>query len=1173
MKILMLGSGSIKSNFTYRLLALGKALRQRGHRVAIITPKADKYNNFVPEKIDNIDGVRILQPFQFATKRLEVNLLPYMFAAARLVLREKPDLVYIYKPTPISLVGLIARLRRIPVILDMDDLGSEVMKIEGHPLHQRKLVEWSERLAARWATGIITASTFLQQHYAGMFPKKSVLWVPNGVELDWFGPVQAGRRKKQIVFMGSLNRKSILEPLFDVLPKVLKKHPSTHVLIIGDGQYMEYFKSKAKELKLEKHIIFTGWLPLAQARLQLHAGDIGYNYMPDELTVRAASNMKVPQYMARGVVPLVSNVGDLPEAVAHGKAGYVVAADDPDALEQALSKALADADRPKKAIRARRHARQTFDWAKLAKGVDEWLQATASGLLTRGQNRSLLKYLLRHYIAVLAAGLGLVNLLVWSGQDVWHVGHAFVGMYMLVAPGLLLLAFLANKKLPWALGIAFSAALSIALIMGVGLLVNVALPWVGVSAPLRTAVLLPAFDVLVLALLACNIWRLRPIPLKGVAFMGLDRIVLAGALLMPVLAVLGATSLNNGGSNLFVMTSLGLIAGYVPLLILLNKRLGVAVMPLVLYLAALSLLLMNSMRGWFITGHDVLREYHVFQLTDTAGRWDIAAFRDPYNACLSITILPVYLQHLLHIDPAYIYKFVFQFIGALPVIPIFYLFRRYTSAIVAFLASFTYISFPAFIVDMSMLNRQGVAFLFFSLLLYVLLTNLYIVRWQRSVVLLLFGAGMIVSHYSTSYVAVSLLVLGYVVNRVLRWGLGRKNQVNKIESLLRIHKLPNRAAYRQPVLLGLPVVIGLLVMAALWNGPITQTSKGVTMTVKQIAVSLQEPFKGSDNTSVRKTPQKQPSTKEALFGIFTREGIEQERTPNAQSNLFPLGLSQAPQYQTTAIDEPAIPANKVGSALDRWLPLTLGSLYTSIKQSYAKILQLLLLVGLAAMLFGYSFKRRLERQLPAEYLALSIAGVLFMAFQVVVPASGINYGLLRLIQQNLMLLALPITLGFLLLVGLGSRKLTAGLFAYGAVLVAFFGILTGFVPQLIGEGRPALALNNNGLYYDAYYTHAEEVASFVYLQSVHDPRYSLQADRYFTALKLHAYTGMNASGSRLLPATTKRNSFVLLGTTNVTESRVVEYQDGEIVYYTLPLNFFDDNKNLIYSTGGSAVYW
>ncbi len=372
MKILMLGSGSIKSNFMYRLLALGKALQRHGHEVTIIAPKADKYNNFVPETITSIDGVHILQPFQFATKRLEINLLPYMLDAMRLVLHEKPDVVYIYKPTPISIVGLVPKLfQRTPTVLDMDDLGSEVMRIEGHPIYQQKLVEWSERLASRFADRLIVASTFLRDLQQEKFPYKPVKVLPNGVESAWFkNKLKQSTHKKQIIFFGSLNRATILDPLFDVLPDLLKTHPTTQVLIIGDGQFTAHFKKRVKELRLEKRVTFTGWLPLEEARLLLCAGDIGYNYMPNERTVRAASNMKVPQYMACGVVPLVSDVGDLLWMVDGGKAGYVAKPDNTTDLLTVLLTALGDKDRLKKAERARKYAQTTFDWDALAGDVD-----------------------------------------------------------------------------------------------------------------------------------------------------------------------------------------------------------------------------------------------------------------------------------------------------------------------------------------------------------------------------------------------------------------------------------------------------------------------------------------------------------------------------------------------------------------------------------------------------------------------------------------------------------------------------------------------------------------------------------------------------------------------------------------------------------------------------------
>jgi glycosyltransferase involved in cell wall biosynthesis len=375
MKIIFLVPGSIRGNFIYRALAIARALHKQGHEIVIIAPSADKYNDFRPEKITDIDGIKIVQPFQFATKRPEINFLPYLFSATKSALKEKADLIYIYKPTPINIVGFIINFfRKTPILVDMDDLGSEVMRIEGHPRYQRKLVAWSENFAVKYADNLVVASTYLFEKYRKEFPKKQLHIMPNAVESDWFAPLIPSEEKQRIVFMGSLNRRSILEPLLDILPELVTTYPNSKALIIGGGNYLEYFKQKAESSGVSRYVTFTGWLSLEEARSHLHAGDIGYSYMPDELTIKAANNMKVSQYMARGVVPLVSNVGDLPAMVDFGRAGYICEHDNTPALKAMLiSLLLEDKERLQKARHARTFVSEKFSWDCLAMDLDRWL--------------------------------------------------------------------------------------------------------------------------------------------------------------------------------------------------------------------------------------------------------------------------------------------------------------------------------------------------------------------------------------------------------------------------------------------------------------------------------------------------------------------------------------------------------------------------------------------------------------------------------------------------------------------------------------------------------------------------------------------------------------------------------------------------------------------------------
>ena len=107
-----------------------------------------------------------------------------------------------------------------------------------------------------------------------------------------------------------------------------------------------------------------------------------------------------------------------------------------------------------------------------------------------------------------------------------------------------------------------------------------------------------------------------------------------------------------------------------------------------LYLLSLALLLMTSLRGWYVTGHDIQVEYRVFQLTAAHARWDISDFHNAYNACLSITILPTELAQIVRVDSPYIYKVFFQLIFAACPVLVYAIARRYWPGPTAVLSDF-----------------------------------------------------------------------------------------------------------------------------------------------------------------------------------------------------------------------------------------------------------------------------------------------------------------------------------------------------------------------------------------------------------------------------------------------------------------------------------------------------
>jgi uncharacterized membrane protein len=787
---------------------------------------------------------------------------------------------------------------------------------------------------------------------------------------------------------------------------------------------------------------------------------------------------------------------------------------------------------------------------------------------TMASDKSQVPYLVRPLPVYFLGGLILVNFIAIFQWDPLYIGSLFAFLYIIITPGFLFLPFLTQKKLAPVLGVAFSIAVSILMLMLVGLAINTILPLWGIHQPLTTIPLLAGFDGLIYLLLISNFIFKKNSPFEFHEFNFLSSILATVSVLLPVLACLGAIVLNNGGSNFLTMLAYGIAAMLVLVIVFTPKdKMSPSIPPLSLCMMALSFLLMNSMRGWFITGHDILLEYHVFTLVNTAHYWSMSLFQDPYMACLSLTILPTYLQQLLHVSPAYIFKFFTQFIGALAVIVVYYIAKEYVSEKIAFLAAFLYITFPTFLVDMAFLNRQGIAFLFFSSMLFAMFTTEHFSGWKRYAALFIFGIGIILSHYSTSYVTIALLAIAYIVNWLLRFLATAKKPV--WFSIL-TNRLGNKEIYERPILLTLPFVAGMFALMFLWSTVITKTSTSLFDTIQQIATSIEHPFTFDESTGPAKyslvtTGQ---TTPQALLTQFVQQGITSVDTSQHPSAFYPTSITE--NYSTTPVAETLTPITPSGGEVQSILHINLVDFYNDLKLIYAKVLQVLLLVGLIGLAFGYGFRKNILRNVPREYIALSIAGIIILAVQTVLPASAIDYGLLRLFQQNLILFALPITLGFLGISMLIIRNHKGQLAFCTVLLLFFFLVLSGVLPQLTGGGRAALALNNYGLYYDAYYMHAQEISAMDWTNEYANPSLPIQA-AHFSDIKMAAF-GKIAPHIELLPQTIRKDAYVFLNYENVTTSNIIEVVNGDILYYHFPLDFLANNKNLIYNNGGSEIY-
>lgn len=683
--------------------------------------------------------------------------------------------------------------------------------------------------------------------------------------------------------------------------------------------------------------------------------------------------------------------------------------------------------------------------------------------------------------------------------------------FFLTVPGYMLLTTLKHEiRSRWEIA-GFSLGLSLFLLVVSGLALN-SLHAFGLSQPLTTLNIFIMFDFVSIALM--SILRKKSISLPAKYHRSSLEELLFGVALtaLPLLAIGGAIRLNNSASNILTMVLFASVAVLFVLLIWREKL--SRLYPYALFTMGLAVLLSTSLRGWFITGHDIQHEYLVFQATSKAGFWTMIGHRgDDYNACLSITILPTIIAKITAIPAQYVYKAVFQTIFAFGLLPIYFLAKRLSNKRAALMAAFVFIAFPTFLDDMAFLNRQEIAFVFFALLMSV--NFMKMARKPKVALSFMLLGGLILSHYSSGYVALILLLFAWVFSKLLGYKRDKK-----------ITNLP---------VLKLSIIFVALLFTFLWNMQVTASAGNLTGTVSQTAKDL------VDGTSAKEG--------------FIQYGLIPSQTQSQSPAQALADYAGNKNSQARFAPPTEIPITRLGKSLSKFVDVE--SLNNSVHALDAKLFQVLLLIGLPLILL------RWRRKVSSEQLyfsALVAACVTMLILWTILPQISIGYTIIRLFQQTLVITALPIVLASEFIFSFLRRYKT---YCTAILLALLFLDLSGFIPQSIGGYLPQLSLNNAGQYYDYFYNHKSDIVSADWLaanRDSHTPVFMDATTSSDLSIPIWAQNDVMQNG---------RSGYLYLEYIDVNKHIYRDFIDG--------LNEYSDpsltaNRNTIYANDDDIIY-
>lgn len=144
-----------------------------------------------------------------------------------------------------------------------------------------------------------------------IYSKQYIL--PIGIWLDKIKPLSFDKvNKYKLVYIGGLKHIMGVDLIIDAMPKLVKKIPHIRLDIIGGGIDEDNLKYRVRQLKIEKYVIFHGWIR-ERKKIQAIASDAAlgiatFNTDERSIEIKNADPSKVKEYLSMGLPVITTNV-------------------------------------------------------------------------------------------------------------------------------------------------------------------------------------------------------------------------------------------------------------------------------------------------------------------------------------------------------------------------------------------------------------------------------------------------------------------------------------------------------------------------------------------------------------------------------------------------------------------------------------------------------------------------------------------------------------------------------------------------------------------------------------------------------------------------------------------------------------------------------------------------
>lgn len=347
-------------------------MAKRGHTVHVFTTSADRKDCI--EKGKKLIIHRYSTIAQFFERNLSLNLI---FKP----LKCNVDIVHVHVgSSPLELVAALiyARMKKKPLVATYH--GDVIPSLRGF-IYKGSVHVYNAivRKVLSYANVIISPSKYYidESFFLKRYSNKIVV-IPNGINIEDFDiPYSKEECRKKlglssdkniILFLGVLHPKKGPDVLMKAMSLITSKIPNIELIIAGDGIMKNYLKKLAKELEIDNHVRFEGFVEEDLKPLYYKSADIFV--LPSTISTEVFP-LTLLEASAAGLPLVVTDLNTLKCIAEEGNNALFTKKRDEKNLAQTVIYLLKNEDIRKRMGRNARKKAEGYSWEKVAEETEK----------------------------------------------------------------------------------------------------------------------------------------------------------------------------------------------------------------------------------------------------------------------------------------------------------------------------------------------------------------------------------------------------------------------------------------------------------------------------------------------------------------------------------------------------------------------------------------------------------------------------------------------------------------------------------------------------------------------------------------------------------------------------------------------------------------------------------